>query len=100
MRYRRHPLTCPHRNKSRHWRKCHCAIHLEGYLGNKYVRESLGIRSWDVAQAKVRELEAEALFPEEKKQHRPKFRPRSKNSSRMHEDGILQMRRSQNTKFF
>jgi len=64
------PPTLPHmpyRDKGRDWRKCSCPIHLEGYLGDRYVRESLALRSWDVAQARVRELEANALFPEEQK---------------------------------
>jgi integrase/recombinase XerD len=65
--FRRHSRTCPHRDKGRDWRKCSCPIHLEGYLGDQYVRESLAIRSWDVAQARVREREANALFPEEQK---------------------------------
>ena len=63
--YRRHSRKCPHRSKGRQWRKCNCPINLEGQLGEKYVRESLGIRSWEAAQAKVRDLEAESLFPDE-----------------------------------
>ena len=52
----------PHRSKGREYRKCSCPINLEGALGDKYIRESLGIRSWDAAQARVRELEAQSLF--------------------------------------
>jgi integrase/recombinase XerD len=63
--YRRHSRKCPHRLKGRDWRKCNCPINLEGQLGTKYVRESLGIRAWEAAQAKVRDLEAQSLFPGE-----------------------------------
>lgn len=63
--FRRHSRKCPHRTKGREWRKCNCPINLEGQLGAKYIRESLGVRSWEAAQAKVRELEAQNLFPEE-----------------------------------
>jgi integrase len=63
--FRRHSRKCPHRAKGREWRKCNCAIHVEGQLGERYIRESLGVRSWDAAQLKVRDLEAQSLFPEE-----------------------------------
>jgi len=63
--FRRHSRKCPHRSKGRDWRKCSCPINIEGYLGEKYIRDSLGIRSWDAAQARVRDLEAQSLFPEE-----------------------------------
>jgi len=63
--YRRHSRKCAHRSKGGEWRKCNCPINLEGQLGTKYVRESLGIRSWEAAQVKVRDLEAQSLFPEE-----------------------------------
>lgn len=66
--FRRHSRKCPHRSKGREYRKCSCPINLEGALGDKYIRESLGIRSWDAAQARVRELEAQSLFPEEVKE--------------------------------
>ena len=65
--FRRHSRKCPHRSKGREWRKCNCPINLEGQLGSKYIRESLGLRSWEAAQALVRDLEAQSLFPAEEK---------------------------------
>jgi hypothetical protein len=56
-------------------------MHLEGYLGDKYIRESLAIRSWDVAQARVRELDTNCM--REVDQHflstfaKPPSRPRT-----------------------
>src|SRR5215831_1331042 len=61
--FRRHSRSCPGRNRGREWRKCHCPINLEGYLGEQYIRQSLSMRSWDPAQARVRELQASVLFP-------------------------------------
>jgi integrase/recombinase XerD len=69
--FRRHARRCPYRSRGRAWRKCNCPIHMEGRLGQSYIREALGIRSWDAAQAKVRDLEAQSLFPEEQPENAP-----------------------------
>lgn len=54
--FRRHTLKCRH--TSRDERRCSCPIAVEGTLNGEYIRKSLGLRSWEAAQKKVREWEA------------------------------------------
>jgi len=61
-------MSCSHRSKGRTWRKCGCPINVEGYLGDAYIRQSIDTRSWEVAQFKVREMEATARLPKPKEQ--------------------------------
>jgi len=44
--WRRHKATCPHR-ADRYYRKCRCAVHVEGTVEGKYIRQSLKTRSWE-----------------------------------------------------
>lgn len=62
--FRRHLVSCKHKDKGRAWRQCQCPISVQGYLGDTLIRKSLKVRSWEVAQEKVREIEAQSLFPE------------------------------------
>ena len=62
--FRRHSRGCPSRSKGRDFCKCGCPLAIEGYLGEKYIRESLSTRSWEAAQTTVREREAKALLLE------------------------------------
>lgn len=54
--FRRHTASCPHR--SRHYRRCHCPIHVEGSLSGMLVRRSLDLTSWDAASTRIRAWEA------------------------------------------
>lgn len=63
--FRRHLVSCIHKDKGRAWRQCQCPISVEGYLGDTRIRQSLEVRSWEIAQQKVRDLEAATLFPKE-----------------------------------
>jgi len=61
--FRRHTRTCPHRDKGRAYRHCSCPIAAEGLLKDDYVRQSLSTRNWEIAQGKIREMEANTLHP-------------------------------------
>src|SRR5688572_27776019 len=52
--FRRHRTGCPH--KSRRYRRCQCAIWIEGSIGEERVqRRSLNLTSWEAAEDYVRE---------------------------------------------
>lgn len=52
--FRRHRMGCPH--KSRRYRRCQCAIWIEGSIGDERVtRRSLNLTSWEAAEDYVRE---------------------------------------------
>ncbi len=57
--YRRHRKSCQHRSEGRKYRRCHCPIYVDGFLGDREIRESTGLRDWEKAQALLREWEAE-----------------------------------------
>jgi len=61
--FRRHKIGCKH--TSREDRRCSCPIHVEGRLGNRRIRQSLKLTSWEAAQRKVREWEADGQIAEE-----------------------------------
>jgi integrase/recombinase XerD len=64
--YRRHQRRCKHRAAGRDWRQCDCPIHVDGFLGGIRIRKALDTRSWQLANAMVRDWEAEGrLLPEE-----------------------------------
>jgi hypothetical protein len=64
--YRRHLKRCPHRADGRKYRRCHCPIHVEGFLGDEPVRKALNtllstrgpVRDWERAQTLIRDWEA------------------------------------------
>jgi len=56
--FRRHKKSCAHRNEGREYRRCHCPISVEGFLGDKNIRASLKTSDWQRAQDTVREWEA------------------------------------------
>ena len=55
--FRRHLANCKHRPKGRKHRSCNCPISVEGILRGKAIRTALDTRSWEGAQATVREWE-------------------------------------------
>jgi hypothetical protein len=55
--FRRHLASCKHRPKGRKHRSCNCPISVEGILRGKAIRKALDTRSWEGAQATVREWE-------------------------------------------
>ena len=63
--YRRHLKNCAHRGKGRAYRKCKCPIWVDGMLGGREIRESLKLRDWQKANARVREWEADEQRPAE-----------------------------------
>jgi integrase/recombinase XerD len=56
--FRRHKRNCAHRNDGREYRRCHCSISVEGFLGDEQVRRALKTADWNRAQDIVREWEA------------------------------------------
>lgn len=56
--FRRHKKNCVHRNEGRDYRRCHCPISVEGFLGDKLIRIALKMTDWERAQNTVREWEA------------------------------------------
>ena len=56
--FRRHKKTCTHRNEGRDYRRCHCPISVEGFVGNELIRRALKTADWNRAQDVVREWEA------------------------------------------
>jgi len=57
--FRRHEKGCEHGSEGRRYRRCRCPIHVEGLLGGRHVRQSLGTRDWERAQGVICKWEAE-----------------------------------------
>jgi len=55
--YRRHLQSCPYRSAGRKYRRCRCPIWVDGLVGDRDIRQSLGIRDWLRAQEIARGLE-------------------------------------------
>ena len=55
--YRRHLKKCEHRGRK--YRRCHCPIWVDGFIGGREIRQSLKLRDWNKAQDQVRDWEAE-----------------------------------------
>jgi integrase/recombinase XerD len=62
--FRRHLKTCGHRREDRTYRRCHCPIHVEGKLGDDFIRKALGTANWDTAQRRVSEAEGRGSWEE------------------------------------
>lgn len=58
--YRRHGTDCP--QTSRHYRRCHCPIYVEGSLDGEKIRKGLDLTSWDAASRKIAEWNAEGTI--------------------------------------
>jgi integrase/recombinase XerD len=63
--YRRHVKKCAHRAEGRKYRRCHCPIWADGFLGREEIRKSLDTRDWEKAQDIIRQWEAEGAQPQE-----------------------------------
>jgi integrase/recombinase XerD len=55
--YRRHKKNCEHRTEGRKYRRCRCPLWVDGIVGGKEVRKSLGTANWEKGNDKVREWE-------------------------------------------
>jgi integrase/recombinase XerD len=62
--YRRHKPTCPHFAEGRRYHHCKCRIWVDGVLGEREIRLSLGLRDWTKANKKVQEWEAKEQVTE------------------------------------
>jgi hypothetical protein len=56
--YRRHLKSCEHRGEGRAYRRCKCPIWVDGFIGQREIRESLQLRDWQRANEKIQEWEA------------------------------------------
>src|SRR5437870_2057255 len=63
--YRRHLKSCEHRGDGRAYRRCKCPIWVDGFIGQREIRESLRLRDWQKAQDTIREWEAEGEITRE-----------------------------------
>jgi integrase len=63
--YRRHIKRCRHRAEGRKYRRCHCTIWVDGFIGGEEIRQSLKTSNWEKAQEIVRDWEAEQSKPAE-----------------------------------
>jgi len=59
--WRRHENDCPHQHKGRDYQKCRCPIWMDWRISGKRIRRALGIRDWQAAQQRAREMEATGL---------------------------------------
>lgn len=63
--YRRHRKRCKHRHEGRLWRHCDCPIHVDGFLGGRRIRQTLGTRNWTRATEMERDWEIAGRIVEE-----------------------------------
>ncbi len=56
--FRRHIATCPHRKQGRKHFRCSCPIWIDWRVGGQRIRKPLGLRDWQAAQRRAREMEA------------------------------------------
>src|SRR5713226_4888401 len=57
--YRRHVRKCP--NDSRDNLRCQCPIWMDWTSGSTRLQKSLGIRDWQAAQRRARDMEADGI---------------------------------------
>ncbi len=57
--YRRHVRKCP--NDSRNNLRCQCPIWMDWTQGSTRLQKSLGIRDWQAAQRRARDMEADGI---------------------------------------
>lgn len=57
--FRRHKKNCAHRSKGRSYRRCQCPIAIEGFAGEKYIRDALKTSDWNRASDIARQWEAD-----------------------------------------
>lgn len=58
--YRRHEKGCQFTKRDE--RRCRCGIWIDWHVAGKRIRKPLGIRDWQAAQQRVRDIEAEGLI--------------------------------------
>ncbi len=63
--YRRHKITCPHREKGRAYRRCSCPIWVDGIFDGSEIRQSLRVHTWEEAERELERLKARLIKPEE-----------------------------------
>src|SRR5580692_10958950 len=77
--FRNHERSCPHREKGRAYKKCHCPIWIDFSYAGERVFKSLRTRNWLVAENLLREWETNELLVHEKAKP-PRIREPDKGS--------------------
>jgi integrase/recombinase XerD len=62
--FRRLGRRCPH--QTRKYRRCNCAIWVDGTIGGKEIPRTLKARNWQLAQRQIQKMEAEDKEPDER----------------------------------
>jgi len=57
--FRRHTKKCPHRDEGRDYIKCSCIIWCDWHVNGHRIRKPLGLRDWQAAQRRARDMEAD-----------------------------------------
>jgi integrase/recombinase XerD len=65
--YRRHLVSCEHRAEGREYRRCHCPVWVDGFIGGVELRESLKTRNWQKANDTIQSWEARGSREEQKR---------------------------------
>jgi integrase/recombinase XerD len=60
--YARHTADCPNRD-DRFWRRCRCPKWIRGTISGKSIRRTAKTRSWERAEAELRQIEASECPP-------------------------------------
>jgi hypothetical protein len=55
--FRRHEKNCPY--TSREEKRCRCSIWCDWHVAGKRIRKPLGLRDWQRAQLRARDMEAD-----------------------------------------
>lgn len=59
--WRRHTQDCPHQHKGRDYLKCRCPIWIDWRMQGQRIRKPLGLRDWQAAQQRARDMEATGI---------------------------------------
>lgn len=61
--YRRHKKNCTHRSNGRKYRRCHCPLWADGFIGRLEVRKAVGTSQWEKGLDTIREWETSGALP-------------------------------------
>jgi len=67
--FRRHLKRCGRPREDRSYRRCHCPLHVEGKLGQDFIRKAVATTNWETAQRRVSEAEARGSWDAPEPQH-------------------------------
>jgi hypothetical protein len=59
--WRRHARTCSDKDEGRDHQRCRCSIWMDWTNEGRRIRKPLGVRDWQIAQRRARDIEVEGL---------------------------------------